>query len=141
VQYQDVNHVGGELFAGNGTHPADDARARAVGLLLDQMGFSVQAGEIRTRWDELVGLSKESAPLRYDLAYPPDLLQNVADFYMRQCNALGLKPYSPDNGDSIARAINQAWSEFRGNPDTFGQYEQALLANVLQKVGVPLTMT
>lgn len=87
-------NFGGELFRGNDSHPADDARAAAIGLMLQRIGESVAAAEIRNRWSELVALSGETQPARYETAYPQELLQELCDFVFTICSDLGLRPWS-----------------------------------------------
>lgn len=127
-------NLGGGLFSGCESHPADDARARAVGVMLDRIGCSEDGLAIQQRWDELVSLSNESPSGRYDLAYPPELLDELAEFFHIACADLGMRQYAPDASNPAApvtAAVNAAWCRFRQSPDTFGDYEQEALATLL----------
>jgi hypothetical protein len=130
-------NLGGELFSGNESHPADDARALAIGLMLERIGCSDSATAIRQRWSELVKLSNESRPHRYDLAYPEQLLRELTEFVHRECVGLGLQQFQPDANEStpVTSAVNDAWRECRANPAKFGNYEQTTLADLLHQIG------
>jgi hypothetical protein len=130
-------NLGGELFSGSESHPADDARAKAVAVMLERIGCRDAAAEIQSRWDELVGLSKESAPHRYDLAYPAVLLSDLAKFFDSECQALGLERYASSATDvsPVAAAVNEAWREFRQRPEQFDGFERQRLAALLQTIG------
>lgn len=129
-------NLGGEVFRGSESHPADDARARAIGLMLDRIGCCAECAAIKQRWDELVKLSNESPHERYELAYPPDLLEQLADFFHTACAKLGMRQYAhgESNPAPVTAAINDAWSHFRQNPGTFGEYEQEALVTLLRTI-------
>jgi hypothetical protein len=128
-------NIGGELFRGNESHPADDARSTAMGLMLDRMGESASAGEIRSRWTELVALSGESQPPRYDTAYPPLLLQELCDLVFTVCRDLGLSSWTAGSASSqVGPALHDAWTEFRTRPETFAGYERQTLAQLAAKI-------
>jgi len=126
-------NFGGELFRGNESHPADDARSAAIGLMLQRTGESVAAAEIRNRWLELVALSGESPPPRYDTAYPQELLQELCDLVFTVCRDLGLSSWRVGSSAScqVGTALHDAWTEFRMRPETFAGYERQTLARVV----------
>lgn len=129
-------NLGGELFSGSESHPADDARASAIGLMLERIGCGEACEEIRQRWNELVALSNESHPDRYDLAYPGELLGELAEFFHTACVDVGLRQYSENANDlvPVTTGINQAWNKFRENPDVFANHEQSILAALLDQL-------
>ena len=124
-------NLGGELFGGNETHPADDARAATISLMLDRMGERDVAERIRVRWSELVGLSGESPPPRYDMAYPVALQQELVDFIYRECEQLGLRRWvARDPAMTVGGAVDGAWETFRNHPANFGDHERRGLAQL-----------
>jgi hypothetical protein len=129
-------NLGGEIFSGSESHPADDARASAIGLMLQQIGCGEACEAIKQRWGELVALSNESQPDRYELAYPGKLLNELTEFFRAACVDLGLRQYADDAGSAapVTTAINQAWNVFRGDPDAFGDHEQSLLASLMDRL-------
>ena len=130
-------NLGGDLFGGNESHPADDARAEAIAMMLEYGGHAESATTIRGRWAELIALSNESKPPRYELAYPPDLVRELAEFIGVGCQALGLKAWTTSSQGTapVTYAVNEAWREFRERPATFGEYERESLSKILAVVG------
>jgi hypothetical protein len=126
-------NLGGELFCGSESHPADDARASAIGMMLQRIGCIEASKAIKRRWDELVSLASESTPDRYDMAYPVELLTDLTEFYYTKCVDLGLLQYSDNMSKTapVTTAINQAWNKFRENPDEFGEFEKSILTGLL----------
>ncbi len=128
-------NLGGELFGGNETHPADDARATTIGLMLERMGEHDAADRIRVRWSELVSLSGESLPPRYDVAYPVALQQELVDFIYLDCERLGLRRWGArDAATNVGGAVDEAWETFRNHPANFGDHERRGLATLTAHV-------
>lgn len=129
-------NLGGELFSGSESHPADDARARAIGLMLQRIGCDQPCEAIKQRWDELVALSNESPPDRYDLAYPGELLNELAEFFHTACASSGLRQYSETAKEAapVTSAVNEAWRKLQEDPDAFGDYERSTLAQLLEQL-------
>ena len=128
-------NLGGELFQGSESHPADDTRAFAIGLMLEKLGAHQAAQDIRARWNELIALAGETKPARYDVAYPQSLLVSICDMIYQGCQALGLTPWSGGVGSGVVvgAALDAAWTEFRLRPETFEGYEATALLDVLSK--------
>jgi len=99
----------------------------------ERIGESQAATEIRSRWLELVALSGESSPPRYDTAYPQELLQELCDLVFTICHALGLRHWSAANSvtSRVGMALHEAWTEFGLHPDTFAGYECQTLAQLV----------
>ena len=129
-------NLGGELFSGSESHPADDARACAIGLMLERIGCGEPCQAINHRWGELVALSNESPPDRYDLAYPRELLEELSEFFHAACIDLGMRQYVENDKHPapVTTSVNEAWGKFRENPDAFGDYERSMLAALLEKL-------
>jgi hypothetical protein len=128
-------NLGGELFGGNETHPADDARSTMVGLMLDRMGEGDAAERIRIRWSELVSLSGESRPPRYELAYPATLQQELIEFLYLECERLGLRRWEARAAaTTVGGSVDAAWETFRNHPANFGDHERHSLAALMSKI-------
>lgn len=108
-------NLGGELYSGNVSHPADDARATVIGLMLERMGEPQTAVEVQSRWSELVLLSGENQPHRYEVAYPESLLQDLTNLFYGQCEDIGLAAWMRTAGESLSvrSVVDTAWLEFR----------------------------
>ena len=59
-------------------------------MMLTEIEFDESRQKIRKRWSELVCLTMESPPPRYDLAYPEDLLRELTQFFQKECENIGL---------------------------------------------------
>ncbi|MGH7576990.1 MAG: hypothetical protein ACREM1_17915 [Longimicrobiales bacterium] len=129
-------NMGGGIFGGSESHPADDARASAVGLMLQRIGCGEACDAIRRRWNELVALANESRPNRYDLAYPGDLLAELVVFFQGVCNDLGLRQYAQNANElmPVTMGVNQAWDKFRENPNAFSKFEPSMLAALVAQL-------
>lgn len=121
-------NLGGGLYSGNETHPADDMRATMIGHMLRRMGFGATAAEIETRWAELLNLSGEARPQRYEAMYPKKLLEDLADFFYAECKTAGLVEWQQQSEViTVGASIDAAWEEFRKRPDSFGQFQKEQL--------------
>ena len=125
-------NLGGELYRGNESHPADDARATAIEMMLQRIGDAPSALEIRSRWTELLTLSGEQVPHRYDMSYPKELLTDLCDSVYAACQSLGLKAWSIQGQTelTVGSALHCAWTEFRQRPHTFAGYELQVLSTL-----------
>jgi hypothetical protein len=128
-----ATNLGGELFVGNDSHPADDARATAIGMMLTEIGFDESREQIQSRWNELITLADESAPHRYELAYPGGLLRDLTEFYLEECQSIGLQAFNSSERSrmAVASAIDECWSEFRNKPQSYGEFERKKLETLL----------
>jgi hypothetical protein len=126
-------NLGGELYQGNESHPADDARAFAMGLMLEKVGAHEAAEAIGHRWSELTTLAGEVKPPRYDVAYSNALLRDITDIVYNACQSMSLVPWNgtASRASIVGKALNDAWNEFRLHPDAFEGYEAASMATLL----------
>jgi hypothetical protein len=104
--------------------------------MLEHTGHGESAATIRDRWAELIRLSSESQPPRYELAYPSELLKELVEFICGECRTLGMKawPVDAQNPGGVTYAVNEAWREFRERPATFGDFEQESLRKILAAI-------
>lgn len=121
--------LGGELYQGSESHPADDARATALGMMLDKIGAAQESAAIRQRWTELVQLSGETKPQRFDIAYPDGLVSGLCTIMFNSCQQIGLLQWAlPGSADATVGAVlHRAWTEFRQRPESFAGYERQAL--------------
>lgn len=130
-----ATNLGGALFEGNDSHPADDARATAIGMMLSEIGYDDSRMQIQYRWKELVDLANESAPHRYELAYPMTLLKSLTRFFREQCNDMGLAQFDRAAADlPMAVTIDKCWAEFRNKPGDYADFERSQLAGLLSVI-------
>lgn len=130
-----ATNLGGELFLGTDSHPADDARATAIGMMLTEIGFDDTRKSIQKRWNELVSLAMESPPPRYDLAYPEDLLRSLTQFFRKECEDIGLSRFKTDATDRpVSKMIHDCWTQFRTDPESYVKFERSQLEEVASSI-------
>jgi hypothetical protein len=129
-----ATNLGGELYVGTETHPADDARATAIGMMLTEIGFDDSSQRIQSRWSELIQLAVESPPPRYELAFPQKLLEDLTQFFRTECEGIGLQRFSTSDGCPVATTIHDCWSQFRAKPETYVSYERKALEELLAQL-------
>jgi hypothetical protein len=124
-------NLSSDLFQGMDSHPADDARNRAVMLTLERTGHAVAAQQIQGRWAELIALSTGDPPTKYELGYPPQLLESLANFVVEACEKAGFtrSPEATSNAPAgeVTATLNAAWNAFLADATGFAEREQELL--------------
>jgi hypothetical protein len=135
-------NLSADLFSHAETHPADEARAAAILLILEKLGFQGEAAEIDNAWGELVGLAGQPKPQGFDLAYPGVLLSQLADGVAKGCRQVGLVAADPKTAYAgnpttpVTGVVNSAWLRFRQQPEKFAGWEQAALSRLKSQLGV-----
>jgi hypothetical protein len=106
------------------SHPSDDARMRVILVALDQLGFSVEAERIQTKWDDFIRLRGEATEPDYHLCYPRKLLMEITDEAVRAVREMNVRLAAPATSDLIHITLNQAWEEFWKDPATYVEWEK-----------------
>jgi hypothetical protein len=122
--------VSHDVFAWSGSHPADDARSTAICKMLRVMGLAPDAAHVDRQWAALLALCGDSRPQTYGLAFPNALLDEVVRVTNDGATSLGLLTYRA-GADSVAAALNSAWSKFAIDPDDFDTWQRSQLAELL----------
>ena len=132
-------NVSVDVFSGADTHPADDARTTAIGLMLAVTGHEAEAAKIAEIWKQLVGISGHMESQEYEMAYPKAILEQLAAFLVKACRNLGLAPYGAGSqtGDLyMTGVLNTAWQEFHLRPDSFSIWERQQIDRVRTELGL-----
>jgi len=103
-------------------------------MMLTEIGFDDSRQRIQSRWSELIKLAIESPPPRYELAYPPKLLEGLTQFFWKDCEAFGLKKFDSESSDGVAAMIHDCWSQFREKPETYADHERKALEELLTEL-------
>jgi hypothetical protein len=120
------------------THPADEARFRAVLLALKEQGFDVSA--IEKKWHEFFLPNGEDGDEPYYEAFPDELLQELTNHTLdafRQTCLVGCKPQDLENTSvtSVVSTLNRCWAEFWVSPHTFRDYESTEVEQLRRTTG------
>lgn len=133
-------NVAGDVFEPNASHPADDARATAIGLVLYGLGLAAEADAIRRTWSEFLALAGPSRPQEFDIEFPPQLLERLRDFVVRGCGSVGLTGYHLQPASSpcinVTRLLTEAWARFNADPATFATWEAGQVAASRAEMGI-----
>jgi hypothetical protein len=126
---------GGDPFEvpllGPSSHPADDARMRAILFGLEAAGFAGEAASVAGKWRELLSHHDAEPEPEYHRCYPDDLLRKVAAHALSGVRAIGCRLAEPATADPVHSALNGAWVEFWRSPETFADWEKAKVAALI----------
>jgi hypothetical protein len=147
-----------------GGHPADEARLRGIIAVLERMGLTGKAQEVKALWDSYLMVNAQVPTTDYDACYPQHLIDSLADRVIAGCRAIGLHsfndhdtvPASSTGGDAtsadqdgtglggsvahpaelanLPRLLNEAWEVFLATPDTYHDWEHRQLASLWQRL-------
>lgn len=105
------------------THPADDARMRAVLASLRKTGFDEAADAITARWNEALRLSDNAKGSDYAHCYPDELIDCAVVKALEGVEAMECRIARPDTKDPVYALLNEAWDRFWAYPDSYHQWE------------------
>jgi hypothetical protein len=130
-----------DLFEGGDAHPADDARHTGIRAMLAKLGKNSELAGIDARWADLIALAGQAPPAEYQLTYPSELIQSLAELVFSKANDLGLKtcPASkpPEGTLHLACCLNEAWEEFFAHPAAFAAYENDQINKIRTSLSAP----
>jgi hypothetical protein len=112
------------------THPADDARMRAMLEALVLAGFREDAAQISARWRQALELTAEPAPADYHFCYPHWLIKFIVDQARAGTLAMDCRPVSPNTSEPIQRLLNAAWNSFWKAPQSYQAWEANAVAHL-----------
>jgi hypothetical protein len=134
------SNVAGDVFEASPSHPADDARATAISLVLGRLGAAAEAAAIGQAWSDFLGLLGKSRSPEFDVEFPAALIGQVADLVVGACGAIGLRPFrqqpAPASGINVTRLLGEAWQQFNADPGAFGTWEAGQVAAIRAELGV-----
>lgn len=110
-------------LVGTSSHPADDARMRALLFGLDILGFAAEVAAINSKWRQLLDHHDTSPEPEYYRCYPDDLLRRVAAHAHRGVREIGCRLASSATTDPIHVVLNQAWTELWISPEGYIDWE------------------
>lgn len=111
------------------THPADDARMKAMLASLQLIGSDDEARTIDEQWDKLVKILGHKKDADYHLAYPDNLIEAIAVEIHQGISGLGCHMRSKelgseDDDSSVVGLLSNAWNTFWKNPEDYSKWEK-----------------
>ena len=116
------------------THPADDARMRAILAGLRLIGFEQEAAEMEKRWKDLIVSLGASPEPEYQRCFPTHILTLLSEKALQSIEAMGCRIASPATHDPVHTALNQAWREFWQAPALYAAKERKLMEDLRSRV-------
>lgn len=117
------------------SHPADDARMRAMLQGLNLMGLDSKSQRISSSWNACLSALNVRGCADYDRCFQNELLQAIAQLAFEGTQSIGIAMYEPQQKGSVAAALNEAWESFWVGPDAFVVREKELIQAVLTPRG------
>ena len=106
------------------SHPADDARMKAMLYALTMLGFTKDADEIKAKWEDLITISVGKATPEYRRCFPDNLIQQITKEAVAGVTSIGCCVAKPQNTTSIYRLLNDSWVEFWRDPVGYIAWER-----------------
>lgn len=119
-------------------HPADEARLRGIVAVLQRVGDDAAQARVRDVWERYRTMSGETQPSDYEVCYPQELINSLAERVVDGCRSLGLRGVNdtPATPDALLALINEAWERFQADPEHYGDWEYARLRALWEDLGV-----
>jgi hypothetical protein len=119
------------------SHPANDARMRAMLYALSQANFADQAAVIGERWRRLLAQSGERPEPEYHRCYPEEIMRRIVALAHDGVIAIGCRIATPDTQDDVYTILNQAWDQFWQDPAAYVRWEEKTVDRLFNTSAVP----
>lgn len=106
------------------SHPADDARMKAMLHGLRHLGFPQEADRIQAKWDELIAISGTHPEPEYRRCFPESILQSLTDAALAGVKAIGCQVACPQTQTLVYLLLNEAWIKFWEDPLDYINWER-----------------
>ena len=116
-------------------HPPDEARMRVIFKMLESTGFNAELAEIESTWNKFLIKTQNSKPHHYQFIFPNIMIDSITQNVLTGCNNIGLQRYSEqvkNLAQPVSLSINEAWSNIRNAPDSFGLWESSTLDTLIK---------
>ena len=106
------------------SHPADDARMRAILHALDISRFKDQAAKVHECWRSYLLQCAARPEPEYHRCYPDHLIRTIAERTRDGVIGMQARICSEDTKDPIHALLNEAWIKFWAAPDCYVTWEK-----------------
>lgn len=138
--YQHINLVSkmpARSYIHADSHPADDARLRAISIVLRKMGKTNEADELDKMWADRMGVTRERKGKDYDRSCPDAMLELLADRVIAGCRQMKIQGCdTPAQKGGVVEAIQESWNVANTNPLGYDKWEEQTLERLWQLVGL-----
>ena len=115
------------------SHPSDEARMRAIFLMLTLNSQGDKAKTVNTSWDTFLKVTTNPMPDNYNFLFPDHLIDKLANYVFKGCKAIGLSNYDlqiQKFGNPISKILNDSWNKLLDNPGEFKDWESKVIAEI-----------
>lgn len=105
------------------SHPDDVARMSVILAVLRQRGFEIEAETISRAWTDYAANTAFKKSTAFDLCYPPDTLNALAQMSIEAFEACGIVGLPTDNPPKIAGMLQDAWHMFWNLAESYETWE------------------
>lgn len=113
-------------FGKYSTHPANEARMRAILITLEELQGSSSKETIVKQWEGFKAqVFTQEKEMEYDYCYPNPLLGELAKIIINLCQSNNLIPYHQhfQTDNNLSWIMQQAWIEFHKDPQAYPDWE------------------
>ena len=121
------------------THPADDARMRAMLIMLTKIGFKAEVKLIKKAWQDFVKIMDHDPVVEYQQCYPEPLVTRIVSAAKEGIEGTGVVTAKPDALKPIVGLLNSAWQEFWRAPEDYQAWETAEFDDLRTSVNATYT--
>lgn len=112
------------------SHPADDARMRAMLCALDTAGFAPESSQILKRWQTFIANSGAKPEPEYHRCYPETIIHTLAERAKEGVIGTQVRIASPKTTDPVHTLLNDAWKTFWKDPQSYVSWERESVASL-----------
>jgi len=124
------------------SHPADDARMRAMLAALSASGFNAEAATIQSQWASMLDASGFRAEPEYHRCFPASLLNALASHAKVGVEGMQCRLAMKGSLDGAVRlALNGAWTRFWTDPSIYAQWEGDAVRELMSEDSDATTVT
>lgn len=118
------------IYSDSPSHPSDEARMRAVFMMLNRTGFKDECAEIAASWQLFLTHTNNPKQPDYKYIFPDHILEKLADIVLEYCQGIDLATYEEQvttHKTPISKTINDAWNELRSKPLDFDRLQKDMI--------------
>lgn len=112
------------------THPADDARMRALLAALRLGGFDKDAAAIEARWKDALLLANAVPSPDYPFCYSDELIRFTVEKARQGVAEMRCRMAATGATEPIHLLLNEAWTKFWTDPAGYREWEMAEVARL-----------
>jgi hypothetical protein len=113
------------------SHPADDARMRAMLYALRSAGFNDESSQVLSRWQSFLAENGVKPEPEYHRCYPDTILQTIAEHAKQGLARTQVRIATPTS-DPVHSLLNQAWDLFWTAPDCYVSWERKAVVKLFE---------